>query len=308
MTETLQNNANTFKLIFDKFLFKKIDVKEPFTFFRISVGLLALVQLLVIRTDFATLYTSKGMLPQDLAEFYTPTFFITLPEIITFTTELFHISSNLAYSIFFWSYIFFCASLAVGFSGRITAFICLFLQLALTKSSPLLSYGVDFFITMSLFYCVVYPVFDNLSLNRILFKKRNYNDLSGFFLRIFQIHVCILYFFSGAGKALGFNWWNGESLWKAINLPYSNIDFGFDFSWMANYPIVPQVMGWGVIIIEVFYPIFIWIPKTRMIWLCLTISMHLGIALVLNLYIFSSIMIVWNVTAFYFEEKEVVYA
>lgn len=50
------------------------------------------------------------------------------------------------------------------------------------------------------------------------------------------------------------------------------------------------------------YPLFIWMPKTRKLWLSLTICMHLGIAIILNLYFFSTLMIIWNLANFYFEE------
>jgi hypothetical protein len=43
-------------------------------------------------------------------------------------------------------------------------------------------------------------------------------------------------------------------------------------------------------------------PKTRKLWLSLTICMHLGIAIILNLYFFSTLMIIWNLANFYFEE------
>ena len=98
---------------------------------------------------------------------------------------------------------------------------------------------------------------------------------------------------------MGFNWWNGESIWKAINLPFANNDFNFNFSVLAHHPILLIIIGWTTILIEMLYPIFIWIPKTRKTWLYLTISMHLGIALILNLYIFSAMMIIWNLTNFY---------
>src|SRR5699024_1197535 len=116
--------------------------------------------------------------------------------------------------------------------------------------------------------------------------------------------LSIAYFSSGLLKILGFNWRNGEAIWKTVNLPYSNLDFHFDFSFLGQHPLLCVIIGWIIILTELCYPLFIWYSKTRKLWLYLTISMHIGIILVLNLYFFSTIMIIWNLTAFYFLQQD----
>ena len=150
-----------------------------------------------------------------------------------------------------------------------------------------------------LFYIVIFPSSSYFSLQKKLFPTFSESKQSlTLCKRLIQIHLCLAYFFSGLDKILGFNWWNGESVWKAVHLPnlYSFIEIG---NHIQN-PIFYMILGWGVIIIELFYPIFININKTRKIWLLLTVSMHLGIVLSFNLFFFSSIMIVWNLTSYYF--------
>lgn len=114
-----------------------------------------------------------------------------------------------------------------------------------------------------------------------------------------QFHLSFAYMVSGIEKLSGYNWRNGESIWKAIHLPNFDNDFEINVDWLGEYPIVFLFIGWLTIIIELFYPLFISIRKTRMFWLYFTIGLHLSIALFLNLYFFSAIMIIWNVTAFY---------
>src|SRR5690625_4169770 len=46
------------------------------------------------------------------------------------------------------------------------------------------------------------------------------------------------------------------------------------------------------------------LTKNLNIWLLLTILMHFGILFILNLYFFSIIMIIWNITAFYFKNNK----
>src|SRR5437762_14164315 len=44
-------------------------------------------------------------------------------------------------------------------------------------------------------------------------------QLQSFCQRVLQLHLCVIYFFSGLTKLLGSGWWNGESLWRALTRP-----------------------------------------------------------------------------------------
>ena len=109
----------------------------------------------------------------------------------------------------------------------------------------------------------------------------------------------MVYFFSGISKATGYTWWNGEAMWKSMNLWSANNIFNADYTFLAENYYILIVMGWGVLFLEIFYALFIWIPKTRKICLFATLAMHMGIGLLLDLYFFAAFMMFWNVTAFY---------
>ena len=270
-------------------------------FFRISIAAVTLLHFISILPDFDMLFSTHGVIPSDILDVYVPNFVITLPKIIYFF-ESYDINEFIVCLLFKLLYTLFCLSLLIGFYPRITAMLLLFLQIALIKGSPFYAYGVDYFTSMSLFYLILIPSHYKFSVHTFLkhtIKKIHITP----YRRCFQLHLSIAYFFSGLGKILGFNWWNGASIWKAINLPFANQDFHFNFSILADYPIILILAGWATIITEMFYPIFIWIPKTRSMWLYLTLSMHFGIALVLNLYFFSAVMMIWNITNFYFSQK-----
>lgn len=283
------------------FFFKKSENYDWITFFRISIGIFILLHFISILPDFNALFSTKGIIPSDILDVYVPNYIITLPKIIHFFGGL-GITEQVVILGFKIIYILFALLLAIGFYPRIIAFLLLFLQIALIKGSSFYGYGVDFFTSMSLFYLILIPSDYEYSFRTFLNQRIKKINLTPY-RRLFQLHLSIAYFFSGFDKMLGFNWWNGESIWKAVHLPFVNKDFNFDFTILAHYPIILIVIGWATIIIEMCYPIFIWMPKTRKIWLYLTISMHLGIALVLNLYFFSSLMIIWNITNFYFTDK-----
>jgi hypothetical protein len=107
--------------------------------------------------------------------------------------------------------------------------------------------------------------------------------------------MAIMYFSSGMEKAIGQQWWNGEAIWRALSIgPYHQLDV----SWMANYPIIPTVMGIGALIIELGYLPFMWIPKLRTAWLSLILMLHISIAIFMGLHMFALVMIILNLAAF----------
>lgn len=286
----------------ENFFFENKGNAEFLGFFRISIGTMVLLHFLSVIRDFDKFFSSKSIVPQDIMSVFHPGWLLTFSKITHFF-ESFGIAEStviLGAKIMF---ITLCINIIIGFYSRMSAFLLLLLQVALLKGSSFFIYGVDFFTSMSLFYLILLPSDAYFSVLLFIFKKKagemNFMPVK----RMFQIHISIAYFFSGFDKLLGYNWRNGESIWKAIHLPYANRDFNFDFSWMADHSYILIIIGWSTVIIEMLYPIFVWIPKTQKTWMMLTISMHLGIALVLNLYYFSAIMIIWNLTNFYFERE-----
>ncbi|NIF03822.1 hypothetical protein F3J23_00035 [Chryseobacterium sp. Tr-659] len=285
----------------ENFFFKQDYQAEFLSFFRISIGLIILLQFTAVMADFDKLFSSSSIIPQDIMGVFTPEWIITFPKIINFFHSL-GIPESTTMIMTKISFITLCIFIIMGFYSRISAFLLLVLQIALLKGSSFFTYGADFFTSMSLFYLILFPSDQIFSVKNLINGKKSGTINITPVKRLFQLHISIAYFFSGLDKALGFNWWNGESIWKAIHLPYSNRDLNMDFSWLAEHSYLLIFIGWSTIIIEMCYPIFIWYKPTQKIWLLLTISMHIGIALILNLYYFSAIMIIWNITNFYFEQ------
>lgn len=284
----------------DQFFFVSDGQTEFLAFFRVSAGIVILLHFCSTILDFDTLFSSHSIVPQDIMSAFTPDWVITLPKIVQYLEKL-GLSEPHTLLLFKGLFITCCLTLILGIYGRISAALLLLLQLSVTKGGSFFVYGVDFFTSMSLFYLILFPADRYFSIRTYFrqkpLKAENFMPVK----RMFQLHLSIAYFFSGFDKLLGFNWRNGEAIWKAINLPYANRDFFFDFTWLANHPLALIIIGWSTVFIEMLYPVFIWIVPTRKLWLFLTVMMHVGIALALNLYYFSAIMIVWNLTNFYFE-------
>lgn len=285
----------------EQFFFAPNSRSEFLVFFRVSIGLVALLHFLATLQDFERLFSSRSIVPQDIATVFHPEWLLSFPKLVEWAAWAGISEGNLMLGIQV-LYPLLCLAIVLGFFSRAAAGMLLLLQISLVKGSSFFVYGADFFTSMSLFYLILFPGDRFFSLRNLL---RKHDEIPVNFTpvkRMFQLHLSIAYFFSGLDKVLGFNWHNGEAIWKAINLPYANRDFFFDFTWMAQYPVIFVGVGWATVLIEMLYPVFIWIPKTRRVWLIFTVAMHLGIALVLNLYYFSAIMIVWNLSNFYFEK------
>ena len=156
-------------------------------------------------------------------------------------------------------------------------------------------YGVDYFTTISLFYCCIFPVGKIFSIDNIIFKPKKPIDHK-IYLTLLKAHLSIAYFFSGFEKLLGTSWRNGEAVWKSIHS--HNYYSLFNLNFLADTPFF-YICGWATIIIEMFYPVFMNLPKFRSYWLIGVIGMHLFIAFFMGLFFFSALMIILSVTAFY---------
>lgn len=267
-------------------------------FFRISISLLALLHFLSVWPDFQAMFGKYGIIPADVQEIMGFPFQISLPDIITFF-EGWGMSEGTTIVLFQVTFIVAALALCFGFLTRGAAALLLFLQLAMIHGADLYVYGVDNFTTSSLFYLILFPAGRFYSLDQRLWPHRGETNLTPY-RRVFQLHVCMVYFFAGLSKSLGPNWWNGEAIWKSMHLPGANDTFDLNLSILADYPWMAMLLGCSILAIETLYPIFVWIPRTRKAWVLLTVGMHLGIGFVLGLYFFAAIMIFWNLTAFYF--------
>ncbi len=139
-------------------------------------------------------------------------------------------------------------SLLLGVACRFSAILAWSLHLCAAKSGGFVSYGVDNFMTIGLFYLMLSPLPDRYSLDWRLRKSRakdpqwsrrapgdmdgralrpsereRASQLLGFWRRVLQLHLCLIYFFSGLTKCLGSGWWDGSNMWRALIRPPFNI-------------------------------------------------------------------------------------
>jgi len=265
-------------------------------FLRYSVSLLCLLHFLAIQPDFDALFSASGFVPPDIMNAGKPAFMPTIYGFYNLINPITGCSYTTALTIIRIAYPVCLILLCAGLFTRVFAFASLALQLTIISSISFYNYGVDVFTTICLFYCFVFPVGKVHSLDNKLFKQRRPLQNHTKYLALLQAHICIAYFFSGFEKMLGHTWRNGEAIWKMIH-GYNSTSF-INLDGFYNTPLF-MVIAWGTIILEMLYPLFINLQKTRRVWLYGIILFHISIAVFIGLYFFSAIMIIINLACYY---------
>lgn len=276
--------------------------------FRMLGAALFLLHLLATFPEIETFWGEQALIYPEILAAKTIGVVPTLWDIHQFINRLIEFDyDSLVYS-FFYAQLVFLTLLGLGLFTRLSALIALSLHLVWVFSIEIMMYGVDFMTTICLFYMVVFPVGRHYSLDA--FHRGNWTGSSShqvLNLTLFQVHFAIAYFFSGLAKALGPTWWNGEAVWKALQTN-SYTDFA-DPSILASFPVAVQIAGVATVLIEMAFPIGIAFKRTRAVFLAGIIFFHLCIGFFLGLYFFSAIMILINLTAYWFpylDDKRVV--
>jgi hypothetical protein len=267
---------------------------------RVGLGLQAVLYALSLRNDWSYLLseTGQGLVGRDLTEAILSVESHFVPKLAWLVTLGAHVGLHEETVLdATWTCLFVVGcSLLLGLFCRSSAILAWFLHLCAAKSGGFVSYGVDNFMTIGLFYLMLSPLPDRYSVDWRLRKRRSKDpQLLGFWRRVLQLHLCLIYFFSGLTKCLGSGWWDGSNLWRALIRPPSNIiDPEVLVRWKDLFP----VAGFLIFFLEIGYPIFIWKRRTRGAWLICICGMHIVIGLAMGMYLFALIMIVLNVAAF----------
>ena len=267
---------------------------------RLGLGLQIILYALSLENDWTYLFagTGSGLVSRNLGEAILSLESPFVPRLgwLIALGEHVGLSEQTVLSIAWVSLLGTGCSLLAGLFCRSSAILAWFLHLCAAKSGAFVSYGVDNFMTIGLFYLMLSPLPDRYSLDRRLRKSRpKDSQVLGFWRRVVQLHLCVIYFFSGLTKCLGSGWWDGTNIWRALTRPpFSIVPLEILVRWKYFLP----VLGISICLIETGYPVFIWLKKTRMIWLICVLGMHIAIGLTMGMYLFALIMIILNAAAF----------
>ncbi|HMC25572.1 MAG TPA: HTTM domain-containing protein [Candidatus Udaeobacter sp.] len=267
---------------------------------RIGLGLQVAVYALFLRSDWHYLFasTGKGLVSRKLGEAITSFDSPLIPKLGWLITlgGYAHIGEDSVLSIAWACLLCMGLLLLLGLFSRPAAITAWFLHLCAAESGGLFAYGADNFMTTGLFYLMLSPLPDRYSLDHWLLKVELRDpQLLGFWRRVLQVHMCFVYLIGGLAKCLGNGWWDGSNLWRSLTRPPFNL---ISPDILVRFKYALPILGISICLIELGYPFFIWIKKTRLFWLVCILAIHGVIGLAMGMYLFALVMIVLNVAAF----------
>ena len=185
--------------------------------------------------------------------------------------------------------------LTLGLATPLAAVVSLAGLVSAANRAPLNTFGLDDTLGMLLISLVVGPSGARLSLDQKLLGAGQGRGAAfvraTIALRLLQVHLCVVYFFSGSGKLFGASWWEGTALWgAAANLQYQTLDL----TGLARHPLAVNAITLVTLFWEVAYAALVWPRLTRPVFLAMAVAVHLGIGLAMGMMEFGLAMIVAN--------------
>lgn len=271
----------------------------PLEVIRIGVGFLLFINYFSFSLDeLKFFYTNEGMIPLVYNQHFNESVVFSL---------LFHTEHLWQFYVVYGILLCACFSLMVGWKTSIVKWIVLIGQISFLYRNPLTFYGFDCVSCNLLLILCFAPIGTALSFDRIRYLKRlKYDNIEAWApppkgpwtsacIRLMQLQMAIAFFYAGAYKLQGDIWWSGEALWYALtHVEFNNIPLTLftQHFWIIN------LLTYTALFVELSYPFLIWEKKTRPYFLAAAILLHVGIAVSMGLYLFSSMMICGHLSFF----------
>jgi hypothetical protein len=188
--------------------------------------------------------------------------------------------------------------LMIGLFSRTMALLgFLFAVSYANRITPGAYFGLDKINCMLALYLLLGPCGARYSVDRLWRLKRGApsevppSSTANLAIRAIQVHLCIIYLFSGIGKLQGDSWVTGEATWISFGmLEYQS----FDMTWTAKYPLLLNFMTHATVFWELSYCALVWPRLTRPWVLLMAVLVHGGIALFLGMPTFGLVMLIGN--------------
>jgi len=199
------------------------------------------------------------------------------------------------------------ACFAAGLLTRMTSPLAWFLQLMYLHRLTGVLFGFDQIVTYVTMYLMLAPsgscysvdawIRDRFGLPRrgrwckFMWPEVTPTIMSNIATRLLQLHLCVIYLFSGISKTRGQTWWDGTAVWYSV----SNYEYqSMDMTWLHRYPRLFSAMAHATMFWEMFYCALVWPRLTRPFVLATAVAVHAGIALFLGMITFGTMMIAAN--------------
>lgn len=189
--------------------------------------------------------------------------------------------------------------LMIGFFSRTMSVLAYVAAVSYAnRVTPGAYFGLDKINCLLAMYLIIGPCGARYSIDRIWRLRRGApkevppSISANLAIRLIQIHMCVIYLFSGLGKLQGESWWNGEAVWfSSANLEYQ---FLIDMTWLANHPWLVALLTHLTVYWELSYSALVWPRLTRPWVLLMAVLVHGGICIAYGMPTFGLAMIIGN--------------
>ncbi len=211
-----------------------------------------------------------------------------------------------AFHIFF---LLCCLAFMVGWRTSVVKWVLYIGKLSYDYRNQVLPYGADIVLSCLLLILCVAPIGKALSLDRVRAVRAAKRDnleatlppyaspWAGACIRLMQIQMATIFFYTGVSKLKWDAWRNGDAMWVVLSSSDYYNRFYVDF--LAHHYWVGVVATYATIFVEIAYPFLIWQRATRPYLLIAAVVLHLQIAVFLALIHFSFVMIMGHMSFLY---------
>ena len=284
-------------LAWNRFWFKPSD-PATLSLIRLLAGGMLFYTHLVWTLDLEAFLGPNGWLPVDFIRSLPPLDYVPPSAQVTIWSVFFWIESTwLLWTVHIFALlVFFC--LMIGLFSRTMAVLGYLLAVSYAQRvSPGAFFGLDKINCLLALYLMLGPCGARFSLDRIRQLRRGDTSpalpstSATIAIRLIQLHLCVVYLFSGLAKLGGENWQAGTAVWWAVaNFEYQSLDM----TWLAGWPVLVALATHATVYWELFYGLLIWNRFARPLVLWMALLVHGGIALCMGMITFGLVMLIAN--------------
>jgi uncharacterized membrane protein YphA (DoxX/SURF4 family) len=266
MSQRLEDVFGAVGAAWNRFWFTPVET-STLALFRIAVGLVVLSWTLALAPSLYAFYSRDGILP-------------TYPDYEgTLAWGLLEwFPGNAAVTILYFALLLASICVLVGFATRIATLIVFVCMVSFAHRNPWVLNSGDLLVQLLVFYLLLAPAGDGLSVDRWLKRDRQFWEFSRrsiWPLRLVQVQVSILYITAVWDKVRGSTWNDGTAVSYALRI--GDLERFPVPGFVTDSLILANLMTFGTLAIEFALAILVWNRVLRPWVLLLGVLLHLGI-------------------------------
>lgn len=194
--------------------------------------------------------------------------------------------------------ILFCILILIwtfGFGGRLVGVFVWIIHMGFIQRNYAIVFGADVMSAVFMFYLSMIETpsaIKNGGLLRspkaLINESLKSDFISSAMIRLLQIHLAVIYAYTGFEKLKGVTWWDGTALWSVFANPQM---VWIDLTFIKSISWVIPLLAFFTIIFEIYFPAAMLSKKIKYYWLGIGVLFHIVIAFLMQLWSFSLVMI-----------------